>query len=158
MKSAARRDEREASACRWFNSSHSDRVGADFISFAATCVTSHSSFIPSLLLFSRNPLSLGLRLILRCVFASFILCCEDYERSSCKYMSYGRNFQNDDLEAFKIVSTNHKSCDTIEPYLIGGTWKGGGSGCGGEVELEWMVGSDRLSDVIAQVTALDRSI
>ncbi len=39
-------------------------VGADCISFAPTFFKSQSSFIPSLLLLSRDPLTLGSRLIL----------------------------------------------------------------------------------------------
>lgn len=39
----------------------------------------------------------------------------DYERSSWRYMSYERNFQREDLDAFKIGSAPQLSCDTIEP-------------------------------------------
>ena len=53
----------------------------------------------------------------------------DYERSSWKYMNYERNFQNDDLDSFKIGGAYRNSCDTIEPYLIG---KCGGSAYGGD--------------------------
>lgn len=57
----------------------------------------------------------------------------DYDRSSWKYMSYNRSFPEEDLEAFKIGGTNRAECDTIEPFLIGGSsFKGGGSAYGGE--------------------------
>ena len=56
----------------------------------------------------------------------------DYERSSWRYMSYERNYKSEDLDAFKIGETYRPECDTIEPYLIGGTYKGGGSAYGGK--------------------------
>ena len=56
----------------------------------------------------------------------------DYERSSWRYMSYERNYKAEDLDAFKIGETYRPECDTIEPYLIGGTYKGGGSAYGGK--------------------------
>lgn len=57
----------------------------------------------------------------------------DYERSSWKYMSYERNFQREDLDAFKIGRPSGVNYDTIKPYLIGGyTDKGGGSAYGGK--------------------------
>lgn len=56
----------------------------------------------------------------------------DYERSSWKYMSYERNYKAEDLDVFKIGETYRPECDTIEPYLIGGTYKGGGSAYGGK--------------------------
>ena len=56
----------------------------------------------------------------------------DYERSSWKYMSYERNYKAEDLDAFKIGGTYRPERDTIEPYLIGGTYKGGGSAYGGK--------------------------
>ena len=55
----------------------------------------------------------------------------DYERSSWKYMSYERNCKAKDLDAFKIGETYRPERDTIEPYLIGGAYKGGGSAYGG---------------------------
>ena len=55
----------------------------------------------------------------------------DYERSSWRYMSYERNYKSEDLDAFKIGETYRPERDTIEPYLIGGTYKGGGSAYGG---------------------------
>ena len=48
-----------------FESPHRHHVGADCISFAPTFFKSQSSFIPSRLLFSRDPLALGSRLIVR---------------------------------------------------------------------------------------------
>lgn len=56
----------------------------------------------------------------------------DYERSSWKYLGYESPFENDDLEAYKIGSARTKNYDTIEPYRIGGTYKGGGSAYGGK--------------------------
>lgn len=56
----------------------------------------------------------------------------DYERSSWKYMNYERGFAKEDLDAFKIGGAYPAQCDTIEPYLISGTKKGGGSAYGGE--------------------------
>ena len=56
----------------------------------------------------------------------------DYERSSWRYMSYERNYKSEDLDAFKIGETYRPERDTIEPYLIGGTYKGGGSAYGGK--------------------------
>ena len=56
----------------------------------------------------------------------------DYERSSWRYMSYERNYKAEDLDAFKIDETYRPERDTIEPYLIGGTYKGGGSAYGGK--------------------------
>lgn len=56
----------------------------------------------------------------------------DYERSSWKYMSYERNYRAEDLDAFKIGETYRPERDTIEPYLIGGAYKGGGSAYGGK--------------------------
>lgn len=56
----------------------------------------------------------------------------DYERSSWKYMSYERNYKAEDLDAFKIGETYRPECDTIEPYRIDGTYKGGGSAYGGK--------------------------
>lgn len=56
----------------------------------------------------------------------------DFERSSWRYMSYERNYKSEDLDAFKIGETYRPECDTIEPYLIGGTYKGGGSAYGGK--------------------------
>ena len=55
----------------------------------------------------------------------------DYERSSWKYMSYERTYQKENLDAFKIGETYRPEYDTIEPYLIGGAYKGGGSAYGG---------------------------
>ena len=46
----------------------------------------------------------------------------DYERSSWRYMSYERNYKAEDLDAFKIGETYRPERDTIEPYLIGGTY------------------------------------
>ena len=56
----------------------------------------------------------------------------DYERSSWRYMSYERNYKSEDLDAFKIGETYRPERDTIEPYLIGGAYKGGGSAYGGK--------------------------
>ena len=57
----------------------------------------------------------------------------DYERSSWRYMSFERDPRKEDLEAYKIGSTFHDFCDTIEPYLIADyTDKGGGSAYGGK--------------------------
>lgn len=57
----------------------------------------------------------------------------DYEKSSWKYMSYERNTEKEDSEAYKIDGAPSRICDTIEPYLIGSyTPKGGGSAYGGE--------------------------
>ena len=56
----------------------------------------------------------------------------DFERSSWKYMSYERNYKAKDLDAFKIGETYRPERDTIEPYLIGGSYKGGGSAYGGK--------------------------
>lgn len=56
----------------------------------------------------------------------------DYERSSWKYMSYERNYKAEDLDVFKIGGTYRPERDTIEPYLIGGAYKGGGSAYGGK--------------------------
>lgn len=55
----------------------------------------------------------------------------DYERSSWKYMSYERTYQNENLDDFKIGETYRPERDIIEPYLIGGAYKGGGSAYGG---------------------------
>ena len=52
--------------------------------------------------------------------------------SSCMTMSYERNYKSEDLDAFKIGETYRPECDTIEPYLIGGAYKGGGSAYGGK--------------------------
>lgn len=57
----------------------------------------------------------------------------DYERSSWKYMSYIPNFNEEDLDAYKIGRTYRPEYDTIEPYMIGGSsFKGGGSAYGGD--------------------------
>lgn len=56
----------------------------------------------------------------------------DYERSSWRYMSYERNYKAEDLDAFKIGETYRPERDTIEPYLIDGVYKGGGSAYGGK--------------------------
>ena len=56
----------------------------------------------------------------------------DYERSPWRYMSYERNYKAEDLDAFKIGETYRPERDTIEPYLIGGAYKGGGSAYGGK--------------------------
>ena len=56
----------------------------------------------------------------------------DFERSSWKYMSYERNYKAEDLDVFKIGETYRPERDTIEPYLIGGAYKGGGSAYGGK--------------------------
>ena len=56
----------------------------------------------------------------------------DYERSSWRYMSYERYYKAEDLDAFKIGGTYRPECDTIEPYRIDGTYKGGGSAYGGK--------------------------
>lgn len=56
----------------------------------------------------------------------------DFERSSWKYMSYERNYKAEDLDVFKIGGTYRPERDTIEPYLIGGAYKGGGSAYGGK--------------------------
>ena len=60
--------------------------------------------------------------------------CVDYERSSWKYMNYERGFQKENLDDFKVGGTYYAKRDTIEPFLIGGSYipKGGGSACGGE--------------------------
>ena len=63
----------------------------------------------------------------------------DYERSSWKYMSYERNFQKEGLDAFKVGGAPSRSCATIEPFLIGGSFKGGGSAYGGK----WKPSSDK---------------
>ena len=55
----------------------------------------------------------------------------DYERSSWKYMSYERTCQKENLDAFKIGETYRSERDTIEPYLVGSAYKGGGSAYGG---------------------------
>ena len=47
-------------------------------------------------------------------------------------MSYERNYKSEDFDAFKIGETYRPECDTIEPYLIGGAYKGGGSAYGGK--------------------------
>lgn len=57
----------------------------------------------------------------------------DYERSSWKYMSYIPNFNEEDLDAYKIGRTYRAEYDTIEPYMIAGSsFKGGGSAYGGD--------------------------
>ncbi len=56
IKSAARPAEREASAGRWFKSSHSDHVGASFVSLAPTYFIIQSALTPLLLLSKSNPL------------------------------------------------------------------------------------------------------
>ncbi len=66
----------------------------------------------------------------------------DYERSSWKYMSYERTFQGENLEVFKIGGTPASNCDIMEPYRIGGTFKGGGSAYGGK----WRPNPDRPED------------
>ena len=43
------------------------------------------------------------------------------------YRQAERALQKEDLGAFKIGETYRPERDTIEPYLIGGTYKGGGS-------------------------------
>lgn len=53
----------------------------------------------------------------------------DYDRSSWRNMSYERNFQKEDLDAFKIGGAYCGSCDTMEAYMVG---KGGGSARGGD--------------------------
>ena len=60
--------------------------------------------------------------------------CVDYERSSWKYMNYERGLQKENLDDFKVGGTYYAKRDTIEPFLIGGSYipKGGGSAYGGE--------------------------
>lgn len=55
--------------------------------------------------------------------------CVDYDRSSWRNMSYERNFQKEDLDAFKIGGASCGICDTMEAYMVG---KGGGSAHGGK--------------------------
>ena len=49
-------------------------------------------------------------------------------------MNYEHGFQKEDLDAFKISGTYCAERDTIAPFLIGGTCKGGGSAYGGEAK------------------------
>ena len=42
-------------------------------------------------------------------------------------MSYERTCQKENLDAFKIGETYRSERDTIEPYLVGGTYKSIGS-------------------------------
>ena len=48
---------------RWFESSHSDHVGASFISLAPTYFIGQSALMPLLLLSKSNPLTLGFDLV-----------------------------------------------------------------------------------------------
>lgn len=47
-------------------------------------------------------------------------------------MSYERIYEKENLAAFKIGETYRPECDTMEPYLISDTRKGGGSAYGGK--------------------------
>ena len=51
----------------------------------------------------------------------------DYERSSWKYMDDEKTFSENDVNSYKIGGNSHVVCDTMEPYLLGGAAKGGGS-------------------------------
>ena len=51
----------------------------------------------------------------------------DYERSSWKYMDDEKTFSENDVNSYKIGGNSHAVCDTMEPYLLGGAAKGGGS-------------------------------
>lgn len=56
----------------------------------------------------------------------------DYDRSSWRYMSHTHSTPKEDLEAFKIGGTYSSECDTMEPFKILGSLKGGGSAYGGK--------------------------
>ena len=56
----------------------------------------------------------------------------DYELSSWKYMNDEKIFSDYDVNPYKIGGNFHAICDTMEPYLLGGAAKGGGSAYGGE--------------------------
>ena len=56
----------------------------------------------------------------------------DYERSSWKYMDDEKTFSDYDVNPYKIGGNSHVVCDTMEPYLLGGAAKGGGSAYGGK--------------------------
>ena len=56
----------------------------------------------------------------------------DYELSSWKYMNDEKIFSDYDVNSYKIGGNFHAICDTMEPYLLGGAAKGGGSAYGGE--------------------------
>ncbi len=56
----------------------------------------------------------------------------DYERSSWKYMDDEKTSSENDVNSYKIGGNSHVVCDTIEPYLLGGAAKGGGSAYGGK--------------------------
>lgn len=56
----------------------------------------------------------------------------DYERSSWRYLNAERSFHKENLEDFLIGGTYCPERDTIEPYRIGDTRKGGGSAYGGK--------------------------
>ncbi|MCB6501234.1 hypothetical protein LI148_12310 [Colidextribacter sp. 210702-DFI.3.9] len=56
----------------------------------------------------------------------------DYERSSWKYMDDEKTFSENDVNSYKIGGNSHVVCDTMEPYLLGGATKGGGSAYGGK--------------------------
>ena len=56
----------------------------------------------------------------------------DYEFSSWKYMDDEKTFSENDVNSYKIGGNSHVVCDTMEPYLLGGAAKGGGSAYGGK--------------------------
>ena len=56
----------------------------------------------------------------------------DYELSSWEHMDDEKNFSYYDVNSYKIGGKSHVDYDTIEPYLLGGASKGGGSAYGGK--------------------------
>ena len=61
----------------------------------------------------------------------------DYELSSWEHMDDEKSFSANDINSFKIGWNFHVSCDTMDPYLLGGAAKGGGSayvGSGGHLK------------------------